>query len=158
MEEREYVYTAVDYLSCHHRKFGMGHMNRVVDLMQEKAWWDSVDAMTSGVISKILKRETKNGRVGEVQKYMDEAVQHKNMWVRRMAMIHQLGWREMTDVDRLLRYAGLLAPEKEFFIQKAIGWALRDYARHDAEVVRKFLKKEKTTLSSLSVREASKHL
>jgi 3-methyladenine DNA glycosylase AlkD len=88
---------------------------------------------------------------------MDRAVRHKDFWVRRIAMLHQLGWRDDTDTGRLFRYAELLAPEKEFFLRKAIGWALRDYAWHDWRAVEKFLATSKVKFSGLTVREASKN-
>jgi 3-methyladenine DNA glycosylase AlkD len=80
------------------------------------------------------------------------------MWVRRIALLHQLGWRDKTDRDRLFSYTLMRAHEKEFFIQKAIGWALRDYARHAPQAVREFISAEKGSLSPLSYREANKHL
>ena len=88
---------------------------------------------------------------------MDAAVKHENFWVRRIAMLHQLGLRDEVDTKRLFRYAELLAAEKEFFIRKAIGWALRDYAWHDWRAVDKFLKSTRAQLSGLTVREASKN-
>ncbi|HQR83153.1 MAG TPA: DNA alkylation repair protein, partial [Thiotrichales bacterium] len=81
-----------------------------------------------------------------------------NLWVRRTAMIHQLGWRLDTDNDRLARYALALATEKDFFIRKAIGWALRDYARWHPQWVIEFVNQHQTQLAPLSVREAMKHL
>jgi 3-methyladenine DNA glycosylase AlkD len=89
---------------------------------------------------------------------MDAALAHENIWVRRTALLHQLDWRDKVDTNRLFNYALTLSHEKEFFIQKAIGWALRDYARHDPEAVRAFTLKEKPRLSALSFREANKHL
>jgi 3-methyladenine DNA glycosylase AlkD len=73
-------------------------------------------------------------------------------------MIHQLGWKSQADEERLFAYAVALAPETDFFIRKAIGWALRDHARARPQAVRSFLKKHQTQLSSLTVREAGKHL
>jgi 3-methyladenine DNA glycosylase AlkD len=73
-------------------------------------------------------------------------------------MLHQLGWRGETDADRLFAYAERLAPEPEFFIRKAIGWALRDYSRHDGASVEMFLRERKDLLSPLSFREAGKRL
>jgi 3-methyladenine DNA glycosylase AlkD len=72
-------------------------------------------------------------------------------------MLHQLGWRLETDRDRLFGYATTLAHEKEFFIRKAIGWALRDYARWDGAAVRAFVAAHEGVLSPLSRREALKH-
>lgn len=73
-------------------------------------------------------------------------------------MIHQLGWKTQTDETRLFAYALTLAPETDFFIRKAIGWALRDHARTRPQAVRGFLKKHQSVLSGLTQREAGKHL
>ncbi|MYM93482.1 DNA alkylation repair protein [Duganella vulcania] len=145
--EREYQYVAADLLSMHSKILDISHVPVLLELAQKKSWWDSVDPLAS-VIGKILRF----GHEG-----MDQALLHDNMWVRRIALLHQLGWREKTDKNRLFNYSVALAHEKEFFIQKAIGWALRDYARHDPEAVRAFILKEKQQLSKLSYREANKH-
>ncbi|MEY4268768.1 MAG: hypothetical protein RIS90_3303, partial [Pseudomonadota bacterium] len=89
---------------------------------------------------------------------MDAWLGHPNLWVRRVAMLHQLGWKAQTDQARLFRYALALAPETEFFIRKAIGWALRDHARTQPEAVRAFLAEHGLVLSGLTRREAGKHL
>jgi 3-methyladenine DNA glycosylase AlkD len=89
---------------------------------------------------------------------MDVALRDDNMWVRRIALLHQLGWRDKTDAHRLFNYCLALSYDKEFFIQKAIGWALRDYAGHAPDAVRIFTHKEKERLAPLSFREANKHL
>jgi len=73
-------------------------------------------------------------------------------------MLHQLGWRAGTDTVRLFRYADRLAPETEFFIRKAVGWALRDYAWHDWRAVEKYLAAAQDRLSPLTYREASKNI
>lgn len=146
--EREYQYVALDMLSMHWKAFSADDLPGLLALAQDKSWWDSVDGCAA-IIGDIL-RYTHEG--------MDLAVQHNNMWVRRIAILHQLGWREKTDRERLFSYALQLAHEKEFFIQKAIGWALRDYARHDPEAVRRFTQEQQGHLSALSYREANKHL
>ena len=89
---------------------------------------------------------------------MDEAIADPDFWIRRIALLHQLGWREHTDAARLFSYCTALAHEKEFFIQKAIGWALRDYARHAPDAILEFTARNRALLSPLSYREANKHL
>lgn len=89
---------------------------------------------------------------------MDDCLAHTHLWVRRVAMLHQLGWKAHTDQHRLFRYALALASEKDFFIRKAIGWALRDHARHQPDAVRAFLAQHAQHLSDLTRREAGKHL
>ncbi|MES2070786.1 MAG: DNA alkylation repair protein [Pseudomonadota bacterium] len=155
MQQREYQYVAVDMLAKYSRHLGGGDVAHLLSLAQKKSWWDSVDGL-SGTIGDILQRCLATD--GKVQLEMDRALEHPDFWVRRIAMIHQLGWRDDTDVERLFHYARQLAHEKEFFIRKAIGWALRDYAWHDAESVAAFLAETKGLLAPLSYREASKHL
>ncbi|WP_295749734.1 DNA alkylation repair protein [Undibacterium sp.] len=155
LPEREYQYLAIDLLAQHYRQLNMQDIPQLLQLVQNKSWWDSVDALAS-IIGDVLLAQ--RSTVANCQSCMDAALQHPNFWLRRVAILHQLGWREATDVTRLFTYAKMLAPEKEFFIRKAIGWALRDYARHDSEAVRGFLEKERAHLSTLSFREASKHL
>jgi 3-methyladenine DNA glycosylase AlkD len=123
----------------------------LLDLAQQKSWWDTVDCIVK-VVGKIVRRSGAKG-----VRAMDRAVKHKDFWVRRIAMLHQLGWRGATDTERLFRYAEQLAFEKEFFIRKAIGWALRDYAWHDVRAVEKFLKSTSAPFSGLTVREARKN-
>jgi len=89
---------------------------------------------------------------------MDACLGHTDLWVRRVAMLHQLGWKAQTVEPRLLHYARSLGGEKEIFIRKAIGWALRDYAYTRPEAVRAFLAQHGAQLSGLTVREAGKHL
>ena len=78
------------------------------------------------------------------------------MWLRRTAILYQLKYKESTDTERLFHYINLQKEESEFFIRKAIGWALREYAKTEADVVRRFV--HETPLSSLSIREALKHI
>jgi 3-methyladenine DNA glycosylase AlkD len=152
--EREYQYVAVDLLARHWKCLGKDDLPALLDLAQRKSWWDSVDAL-AGVVGDIVRKG--RGLDPEIQQEMDRAVRSDNLWVRRIAMLHQLGWRGETDAVRLFSYVTGLAPEGEFFIQKAIGWALRDYAKHDRSAVQRYLQKMHGHLSALSHREASKH-
>lgn len=152
MREREYQYVAADLLIKYQAALSHDDLPWLLDLAQQKSWWDTVDSIVK-VVGKIVRRSgTKGVRV------MDRAVKHGDRWERRIAMLHQLGWRAECDTKRLFRYAELLAAEKEFFIRKAIGWALRDYAWHDWRVVEKFLIANEGKFSGLTVREAGKNL
>lgn len=148
LPEREFQYVALDMLSMHWKELNSAHIPALLELAQDKSWWDTVDGLADIVGDVLLYRHD----------YMDNALRDNNMWVRRIALLHQLGWRDKTDERRLFDYCLTLAHEKEFFIQKAIGWALRDYARHAPENVRIFIYKEKERLAPLSFREAHKHL
>lgn len=146
--EREYQYVAIDLLALHWKRFDASHLPALLQLVERRSWWDSVDGL-AGVIGDVLRHQ---------HHCMDDAITHENFWIRRIALLHQLGWRDNTDQERLFGYALRCAHEQEFFIQKAIGWALRDYARHDPAGVRTFTLRHRTQLSALSYREANKHL
>jgi len=152
---REYQYVAVDLLARHHRQLCLAQVPPLLALARDKAWWDSVDGL-AGVIGDVLRAACRDAATA--QTVMDAALTHQDFWVRRIAMLHQLGWRADTDAERLFDYARRLAPEPEFFIRKAIGWALRDYARQDPAAVRGFVAQMGDALSPLSRREAIKHI
>ena len=155
LPEREFRYAAIDLLAKHHKRLDVSALPRILQLVQTDPWWDTVDGL-AGVVGDILLRA--KASQPDVQRHMDACLVHPHLWVRRVAMLHQLGWREQTDPERLLRYALTLAPEKDFFIRKAIGWALRDHARTQPDAVRDFLARHADQLSGLTRREAGKHL
>ena len=155
LPEREFQYAAVDLLAKYHRQLDLQSLPSLIALVQRKSWWDSVDAL-AGVVGDILLQARQQGHDG--QHTMDSCLGHSNLWVRRVAMLHQLGWKEQTDESRLLTYALRLASEPDFFIRKAIGWALRDYARTRPEAIRAFLAQHGQVFSGLTRREAGKHL
>ena len=152
---REYRYTAVDLLRQHSALLNVSDLPALRELLVRDAWWETVDGL-SAVFAEILHRTVLQHPNASTP--MDAWLAHANFWVRRSAMLHQLGWRLDTDTTRLFAYAQQLAAEKEFFIRKAIGWALRDYARWNPQAVTDFLVQHRTSLSGLTVREAAKHL
>ena len=155
LPEREFRYAAIDLLAKHHKRLDVNALPSILQLVQTDPWWDTVDGL-AGVVGDVLLRAKTSQP--DVQRQMDACLVHTHLWVRRVAMLHQLGWREQTDQHRLFRYALTLAPETDFFIRKAIGWALRDHARTQPEAVRAFLARHAGQLSSLTRREAGKHL
>ncbi|MDO8065060.1 DNA alkylation repair protein [Janthinobacterium sp. SUN206] len=152
--EREYQHVALDMLALHRRQLGLEHLPALLALARQRAWWDSVDGM-AGIVGEVLQAEQQRG--GDGHAHMEGALRHKDFWLRRIAMLHQLGWRADTDAAWLFGAALALAHEDEFFIRKAIGWALRDYARHAPEAVTAFANAHRQQLSALSYREALKH-
>jgi len=151
LPEREYQYFAVDYLTSKSRTLQRDHINLLEDLITTKSWWDTVDALASNVVGKLC------------IKYPD--IPHKeilqfsesgNMWLIRTAILFQLKYKNKTDTDLLADVIERHSETGEFFIDKAIGWALRQYARTDEEWVLEFLNTH--TLAPLSIREAEKHL
>jgi 3-methyladenine DNA glycosylase AlkD len=153
--QREYRYTAVDLLRKHSALLHVSHLPVLQTMLLREPWWETVDGL-SAVIAEVMHVTVKQ-KPNEA-KVMDAWLKHPSFWVRRSAMLHQLGWRFDTDTPRLFGYAQQLAEEKEFFIRKAIGWALRDYARWNPQAVTDFLVQHRTHMSGLTVREAAKHL
>lgn len=142
--EREFVYVACDGLWRWRRHLGAQDTNWLGGLVTAHSWWDSVDSL-----AKI---------VGEVAtpEQMRAWAAADNLWLRRVAIIHQLAKKNNTDTDLLAFCIEQNLGSTEFFINKAIGWALRQHARRDPEWVRAFVAGH--SLAPLSVREATKHL
>ena len=150
--EREYQYFACTYL----RKYvGVGSpflLSTVRELITTKSWWDTVDTLAAHTVGPLVTAHPK------LVSTMDEWIADENMWVARTAILHQLRYKERTDAERLFRYCTARAGHKDFFIRKAIGWALREYAYTDPSAVRAYVEEHRAMLSPLSIREASKHL
>ena len=152
--EREYQHVALDMLALHWRQLGVEHLPALLTLARQRAWWDSVDGM-AGIVGDVLQAALRRG--GDGHAHMEGALRHADFWLRRIALLHQLGWRGDTDARWLFDAALALAHEDEFFIRKAIGWALRDYARHAPGAVTAFANAHRQQLSPLTRREALKH-
>lgn len=119
----------------------------------EGAWWDFVDETATHLIKPLVVEYP-----GEIWPVVDTWIDHADMWRRRAAIICQVGAKQRTDPVRLFRYCATRAYEEEFFVRKAIGWALREYARTDPEAVAEFVTLHREELSGLSYREATKHI
>ena len=121
-------------------------------LITSGAWWDLVDE-TSHIVGDLLRLDP-----GTMTPLLRGWSRESDVWLRRATIIAQLGFRERTDLD-LLRYAieGSL-DDPDFFARKAIGWALREYAKTDPEWVRALVRANEGRLSGLSKREALKYL
>jgi len=122
-------------------------------LIVDGAWWDLVDEVATHLICDLVV-----GYSEEVWPVVDTWIDDDDMWLRRTAIICQVGAKESTDAARLFRFCEARAFEKEFFIRKAIGWALRQHARIDPDGVARFVIAHRDQLSGLSYREATKHI
>jgi len=122
-------------------------------MITEGAWWDFVDETATRMVQYLI---VNHG--DETWPTVDNWVDDDDMWLRRSAIICQVGAKEHTDPERLLRFCQQRAFEEEFFIRKAIGWALREYAKTDADLVAGFVNDHREELSGLSFREATKHI
>lgn len=121
-------------------------------LILEGAWWDLVDEVATHLIRELVRNFPE-----KTWPTVDGWVEDESMWLRRTAIICQVGLKASTDADRLFDFCRRRAFEKEFFIRKAIGWALREYAKTDPDAVANFVM-EHRDLSGLSYREATKHI
>jgi len=151
LPEREYQYFACDWLGRHAAVLTPAFVPTARFLIVTRPWWDTVDALAAHVVGVLVARHP------ALASTMDDWAASEELWLIRTAILHQLRYKSQTDTDRLFRYCVTHAGHGDFFIRKAIGWALREYAKIDPEAVRRFVKAQ-TTLSGLSVREALKNL
>jgi 3-methyladenine DNA glycosylase AlkD len=117
------------------------------------AWWDFVDVIASHQLGDILRAEPRR-----MKPLMRRWATDRDMWKRRAAILCQLGFRRETDLDLLYACIEPSLESKEFFLRKAIGWALRQYAWTDPREVRRYVTANRERLSPLSVREAMKNI
>jgi 3-methyladenine DNA glycosylase AlkD len=151
LEEREFHYAGYDLIQIHRevadKKFLADHIEY---LITHKSWWDTVDGLGNAAVSPLT---LKFGCANLIEQWSKSS----NIWLIRSAIQHQRGRREETNNKLILRYCHEHADSKEFFIVKAIGWALRDMARISPREVRNFLK-DHPNLGRVAVREAERGL
>lgn len=152
LPEREFQYLGCVLLERHATGLTAGFIGAVERCITAKSWWDTVDHLAARVVGPMVRAHP------DLREVMDDWAGRGDVWPARTAIIHQLGFRDATDADRLFGYCALRAGDGDFFIRKGIGWALRQYARTDPEAVRAFVAAHRDVLSPLSVREATKHL
>lgn len=152
LPEREYQYFAVDYLRRHVRRLSSGFLPVARHLVSTVPWWDTVDALAAHVVGGLVAADPK------LKADMDGWIEDDDLWVARTALLHQLRYKDTTDTDRLFGYCVRQSAHPDFFIRKAIGWCLREYAKTDPQAVRDFVADERDRLSPLSVREALKNV
>lgn len=146
--EREFHYFAVDIMSRKVKKLEKESIQLAEWMIVNKSWWDTVDAIATNIIGPLLRNYP------ELRERSEQYLKSDNMWLRRTAILHQLKYKEQTDRDKLFRFCCYLAHENEFFIKKAIGWALREYSKTQPDDVIQFV--NKSSISAFSKREALK--
>jgi 3-methyladenine DNA glycosylase AlkD len=151
LPEGEYQYFAVDYLISKSKTLQRNHINFLEDLITSKSWWDTVDALASNVVGALCMKHP-DIRYREILQFSESG----NIWLIRTSILFQLKYKDKTDTGLLATIIEKNSGTGEFFVDKAIGWILRQYARTDEKWVLEFLNTH--TLAPLSVREAGKHL
>jgi len=152
LAEREYQYFACGWLRRHARVCSAGFVETARYLIVTKSWWDTVDALAAHLVGPLVARHP------ALVSTMDSWLTDDDLWLVRTAILHQLRYKEQTDAVRLFRYCTAQAEHRDFFVRKAIGWALREYAKTDPAAVRAYVHAHESRLSALSVREALKNL
>ncbi len=150
--EREFQYVGALLLRRWIAALEPRHLDDLRSLITSQSWWDTVDSLAPWSVGPLVRANP------QLVSSLDHWIEDDNIWVARSALLHQLSYKGDTDGERLFRYVSLRAGDSEFFIRKAIGWALRQYARTEPERVRTFVEANRDQLSPLSVREALKHL
>lgn len=151
LPQREYQYVANSLLSDFALELPAGFISTLEYLIVTKSWWDTVDTIATGALGTHFKRFPAVRR-----KYLMRWRKSENIWLRRSTILFQLNYKSETDFALLCDVICENLGSKEFFINKAIGWALRQYTRTDADAVRRFV--AETPLQPLSAREAMKWL
>lgn len=150
-EEREYQYAALDYLDKSLKKLTKEHLSFIETLLTSKSWWDTVDILASKSVGKIAKEYPEI-----ISETIDSWAYGNHMWLQRTSILFQLKYKNETDETLLYSYIKHHANSKEFFIQKAIGWALREYSKTNPNSVKRFI--QENELPKLSIREGSKYI
>ena len=148
LDGREYQRAGSRLLRRHVRRLPSGALPRVGRLITTRAWWDTVDELAIHVVGGLVHAD--DGLVAAMDRWIDD----EDRWLVRTAILHQHRWKAATDQERLFRYCLRRAGHTDFFVRKAIGWALREHSKTDAAAVRRFVADHAGELSGLSRREA----
>ncbi|MGX7111605.1 DNA alkylation repair protein [Gemella cuniculi] len=150
-EKRECQYIAAQYLKTMKKALVAEDLPKLKKLVITKSWWDTVDILDRVVGSLVYDNK-------KMQEIILEWSVDENIWLCRVAIDHQLLRKEKMNVELLEKILVNNLNQKEFFINKAIGWALRDYSKTNPIWVKRFIEVNSENMASLSIREASKYL
>lgn len=152
LPQREYQYAGCDLLGRWIRVAGPRLLTGTVErLITSRSWWDTVDLLRKVAVGPLVRAHP--GLVTDLRRWLES----DDRWLVRSAIIHQLGFGPQTDPALLFEFCARRAADREFFIAKAIGWALRTYARQAPDDVRAFVAAH-PELAPVARREALKHL
>lgn len=150
-EYRDHQYAAMEFLQKNKKKLDSSDVPFIERFIVTKSWWDSVDMLASHMVGHLFK-----SNIGLRNKWIEKWMSSDNIWLQRTCLIFQLKYHKETDLDLLKSLILELKPINDFFIQKAIGWSLRQAARFYPDDVIEFVD-ENGDLSNLARREALKH-
>ena len=150
-DHRECQYAAGDILIRKKRKLLASDLTRIESYIINKAWWDTVDFLASHLVGILFQKYPKL-----IDDNLDRWLESDNIWLNRSCLLFQLKYGNQTDFSLLQKCIKRVEFKDEFFIQKAIGWSLRQYSKFNPEEVRQFVRSNK--MSNLARREASKYI
>ena len=153
LPEREFHYCGVDLARRWQTVLSVDDLSWLATLISTHSWWDTVDALATHPVGSVVRHNRAGTRPA-----LDQWAASDDLWLNRSAILHQLLFKNETDAEQLFEYCDRHAASTEFFHRKAIGWALRQYARTDPAAVIDYVDARRSILSSLTVREAFKHI
>jgi len=151
LPEREYQYCAIEILADNKKNWQQQIIALIEDCIITKSWWDTIDFIAPELLRPYFKKYP--AAINSITKRWNES---SNIWLQRSSLLFQKSYKKETDVNLLSAYIINLSTSKEFFVQKAIGWILREYAKTNPEWVEAFVMQN--PLPPLSKREALKLL
>lgn len=151
LPEREFQYCAVDYLSAQAGLLEKSDVEKIAALIVRKSWWDTIDSLAANVVGVLCAKFPEL-----IESHVLQWAASDNIWLVRVAILFQLKYKAHTNTELLSAIIAKNKGTKEFFINKAIGWALREYSKTNAAWVKAFL--ADVTLHPLSAREGGKYV
>jgi len=153
MPQREFQYFAMELSGRVAKKAELCKVDLYEYMALHKSWWDTIDYISSNLVGVHFKKFPDT-----IVPYTEKWMNSGNMWLQRVSILFQLKYKTDTDLGLLTRYINGLFGSKEFFINKAIGWILREYSKTDANWVIDYVHTHSGQLAPLSRREALKWL
>lgn len=151
--QREFQYFALELTQKYKKQFSKKSIPLFEFMITHKSWWDTVDVVAPKLVAALFLNHPEL-----IKENVWRWIKSDNIWLKRTALLFQLGYKEKTDQPLLFEVILDTTNHTDFFIRKAIGWALRQHARTNPAAVRKFVRANERKLSVLSYREAKKHL
>lgn len=148
---REAQYIGIEYIMKNIKNINEADLENIKYLIINKSWWETVDSLDAVMGSIILKNK-------ELENVMIDWSNSDNLWLRRVSIDYQQEYKEKTNTKVLEKIIVNNLGSNEFFINKAIGWSLRDYSKVNPIWVKDFINKYRDSLDKLSIKEASKYL
>ena len=148
---REFQYLALDYIENMQKFLNYDDIAKLYKYIKSKQWWDTIDGFDR-IVGNIA---FKDDRINDL---MLKWSKDEDFWLRRIAIDHQLGRKEKTNTKLLEQILLNNFESDEFFINKAIGWSLRDYSKTNPDWVKDFLNKYENKMNKISLKEAYKYI